>query len=139
MNWRPILVALSLVKSLATIITELLAHDHFLQVSLRKSLVKTDLPEPDSPTKAKTSPSTKSRETPRIAAKTRSRTSNSTTISRADNITFYFVILDSYLCVRGSLDPPSFGPTIKREGNEDQGSQWNPEEISIDCNVLCIV
>jgi len=25
------------------------------------------------------------------------------------------------------------------KGNEDQGSQWNPEEISIDCNVLCIV
>ena len=55
--------------------------------------VKTDLPEPDSPTSAMTSPSTRSKETLRIAVKTRSRTSNSTTISRADNITFLSFVI----------------------------------------------
>ena len=31
--------------------------------------------------------------------------------------------------------------TNNKEGkrNKNQGSQWNPEEIGIDCNVLCIV
>ena len=60
-----------------------------------KVFVKTDLPEPDSPTSAMTSPSTRSKETLRIAVKTRSRTSNSTTISRADKITFLSFVIST--------------------------------------------
>ena len=61
--------------------------------------VKTDFPEPDSPTKARTSPSIKSTETPRIAVKTLSRTSNSTTISRAVKITFLLFVISTPIYV----------------------------------------
>ena len=64
-----------------------------------KVFVKTDFPEPDSPTKASTSPSTKSMETPRIAVKTLSRTSNSTTISRAVKITLFSFVMSTPIYV----------------------------------------
>ena len=60
-----------------------------------KVFVRTDLPEPDSPTSAMTSPSTRSKDTLRMAVKTRSRTSNSTTISRADKITFLSFVIST--------------------------------------------
>ncbi|CIV51844.1 Uncharacterised protein [Streptococcus pneumoniae] len=64
-----------------------------------KVFVKTDLPDPDSPTKANTSPSTSSRETPRMAVNTLSRTSNSTTISRAVKITFFSFVISTPIYV----------------------------------------
>ena len=106
-----------------------------------KVFVKTDLPEPDSPTKARTSPSISSKETPRIAVRTLSRTSNSTTISRAVKITLLsFCHVYSYLCVRGSLASAKFWPTTNRDrGYQNQGCQRNPEQVSVGRNVLWVI
>lgn len=91
-----------------------------------KVLVKTDLPDPDSPTKAKISPSCNFKEILRMAVKMRLRTVNSTTKSFTSNITLFVVMtvltcLIShqfiYLCERGSVASAKFCPT-RYNGND---------------------
>ena len=78
-----------------------------------KVLVKTDLPEPDSPTMAMDSFSRMSREIPRMAVSSRPRTRNLTWRSLTDNRTFLFsaISLPPYIWVRGSDASPRFCPT----------------------------